>query len=44
MKKISAALLAEVVHRNRKNKKWTLEQLAEQTGIHRTMISRIEKE
>lgn len=44
MKKISAALLAEVVHRNRKNKKWTLEQLAEKTGIHRTMISRIEKE
>ncbi len=44
MKKISASLLAEVVHRNRKNKKWTLEQLAEQTGIHRTMISRIEKE
>ena len=44
MKKISAALLAEVVHRNRKNRKWTLEQLAEQTGIHRTMISRIEKE
>ena len=44
MKKISAALLAELVHRNRKNRKWTLEQLAEQTGIHRTMISRIEKE
>lgn len=44
MKKISASLLAEVVHRNRKNKKWTLEQLADQTGIHRTMISRIEKE
>ena len=44
MKKLSGKLLAETIRDNRKSKKYTLEQLSELTGIHRTMISRIEKQ
>ena len=44
MKKLSRQLLAETIHENRKSKKLTMEQLAALTGIHRTMISRIEKQ
>ena len=44
MKKISASLLGERIRKCRKEKELTLERLAEITGIHRVMISRIEKQ
>lgn len=44
MKKLSPALLAETIHNNRKIKKLTLERVAELSGMHRTMISRVEKQ
>lgn len=44
MKRLSAKLLADTVYSNRKAGKITLEQLSESTGIHRAMISRIEKQ
>lgn len=43
MKKLSAQKLAETLVRQRKAKHITQAQLAEKTGIHRTMIGRIEK-
>ena len=43
MKKISPALLAEVVSASRKAKKFSQQQLAELTDINRTMLGRIEK-
>ncbi len=43
MKKLSVEKLAETVSRQRKAKHITQAQLAEATGIHRTMIGRIEK-
>ena len=44
MKKLSQKLLAELISTNRKAKDMTQTQLAEATGINRTMIGRIEKE
>ena len=44
MKKISAALLATTVFDKRKEKKMTMEELAEKTGMHRTSVSRLEKQ
>ena len=44
MKKLSPSLLAETIHNTRKAKRITLEQLSALTGIHRAMISRIEKQ
>ena len=43
MKKLSQKLLADIVSNNRKQKQMTQNQLAENTGINRTMIGRIEK-
>jgi len=42
MKKLSAALLAETVKKQRKSKNITQAQLAEMTGINRSMISHLE--
>lgn len=44
MKKLSTALLAETIAKQRKNLPLTQAQLAQATGIHRTMIGRIENE
>lgn len=44
MKKLSTALLAETIAKQRKNLSLTQAQLAQATGIHRTMIGRIENE
>lgn len=44
MKKLSPSLLAETIQNIRKSRKITLEQLSSITGIHRAMISRIEKQ
>ena len=44
MKKLSSSLLAETVIKLRKAKKMTQVQLAELTGINRTMIGRLENE
>lgn len=44
MKKISLELLAETVSRQRKEKNLTQKELSELTGIHRAMISRLEKQ
>ena len=44
MKKLSAALLAETVKKQRKAKHITQAQLAELTGINRSMIGRLENE
>lgn len=43
MKKFSSSFLAETVHSHRKQKKYSMNQLSMLTGIHRTMIGRIEK-
>ncbi|MCQ2913975.1 MAG: nucleotide sugar dehydrogenase [Alphaproteobacteria bacterium] len=43
MKKLSVSKLSQTVNELRKSKKITMEQLSKDTGIHRTMISRIEK-
>ena len=42
MKKISYQKMADLVIAKRKEKKLTQAQLAEMTGIHRAMISRLE--
>lgn len=44
MKKLSPALLADTIYHTRKSNKITLERLSDMTGIHRAMISRIEKQ
>ena len=44
MKKLSPSLLADTIHNTRNAKKITLEKLSALTGIHRAMISRIEKQ
>ena len=44
MKKLSSSLLAETVKKQRKEKNITQVQLAELTGINRTMIGRLENE
>lgn len=44
MKKISTSLLASNVKQLRKSLGYTMEELSKRTGIHRVMISRIEKE
>lgn len=44
MKHLSQALLADTIYSKRKANKLTLEKLSEATGIHRAMISRIEKQ
>ncbi len=44
MKKLSAALLAETVKKQRKAKHITQAQLAEKTGINRSLIGRLENE
>ncbi len=44
MKKLSAALLAETVKKQRKAKNMTQAQLAELTGINRSLIGRLENE
>ena len=44
MKKLSTALLAEIVETKRKAAKMTQAQLAEQTGINRAQLSRLEQE
>lgn len=44
MKKISSKLLSEIIIKNRKKKKISQAALAEITGIHRGMISKIENE
>ncbi len=44
MKKISTKLIAEIIVRNRKAQKLSQAQLAEKTGINRSMIGRIENE
>lgn len=43
MKKLSPSLLAKTIKTKRKEQKLTMEALSELTGIHRTMIGRIEK-
>ncbi len=42
MKKISYSKMADVVSAKRKEKKLTQAQLADMTGIHRAMLSRLE--
>ena len=42
MKKLSTKKLAELVSSARKNKNLTQQQLADQTGINRSMLSQIE--
>ena len=44
MKKLSTAILAEIVETKRKAAKMTQAQLAEQTGINRAQLSRLEQE
>ena len=44
MKKLSMELLATTVANKRKEKKMTMEELAEKTGMHRTSVSRLEKQ
>ena len=44
MKKISIPLLATTVYNKRKEKKLTMEEVAEKTGMHRTSLSRLEKQ
>ena len=44
MKKISMSFLATIVKEKRKEKKLTLEELAEKAGMHRTSLSRLEKQ
>lgn len=44
MKKLSTSLLATTVYGKRKEKKLTMEELAERTGMHRTSVSRLEKQ
>lgn len=44
MKKLSAAVLAETVKKQRKSKNITQAQLAELTGINRSLIGRLENE
>lgn len=44
MKKLSTSLLASNVKQLRKSLGYTMEELSKRTGIHRVMISRIEKE
>jgi len=44
LKKISTKLIAEIIVRNRKAQKLSQAQLAEKTGINRSMIGRIENE
>jgi len=44
MKKLSLAMLASVVYENRKKRKLSMEELADKTGMHRTSVSRIEKQ
>ncbi len=43
MKKLSMSLLATTVAAKRKEKKLTMEEVAEKTGMHRTSVSRLEK-
>lgn len=43
MKRISRALLADTVHRRRKDLSYTMEDVAEKCGLHRTSVSRLEK-
>ena len=44
MKKLSMSLLATTVATKRKELKLSMEELAEKTGMHRTSVSRLEKE
>ena len=44
MKKLSTAILAEIVEDKRKAAKMTQAQLAEKTGINRAQLSRLEQE
>ena len=44
MKKLSQSLLANLVTNRRKEKHMTQQDLADITGINRSMISRLEKE
>ena len=44
MKKLSTAILAEIVETKRKAAKMTQAQLAEKTGINRAQLSRLEQE
>ncbi len=44
MKKISMSFLATIVKEKRKEKKLTMEELAEKAGMHRTSLSRLEKQ
>ena len=44
MKKLSTAILAELVETKRKAAKLTQAQLAEKTGINRAQLSRLEQE
>lgn len=44
MKKMSSARLAELVTANRKTANLTQQQLADATGINRSLISRLEKQ
>ena len=43
MKKLSQVLLADTISRLRKEQSMTQQELAEKTGINRSLISRIEK-
>ena len=43
MKRLSPTLLSQTIHNNRKSLKISMEDLASVTGIHRTMIGRIER-
>lgn len=42
MKKMNLSALAKTVEKSRKEKKWTQQDLADKTGMNRTMISRLE--
>ena len=44
MKKLSTALLADLITTNRKKRSMTQQSLADATGINRSLISRMEKE
>lgn len=44
MKKLSMPYLATTVYNKRKEKKMSMEELAEKTGMHRTSVSRLEKQ
>lgn len=43
MRELSQRRLAEIVKNNRQSNGWSQDQLSEKTGIHRTMIGRIER-